>query len=216
MNSNRHVLITGTGRAGTTFLVELLTNLGLDTGFKPNEIAQKKDKKARAGLEHNLRSKDCPYIVKDPWFCDYANEILAETDLVIEHIFIPVRDLFAAAESRRFVTSSNIKSLSLLGKIKYALGIKKVFTGGLWHQGSLKPGQQEQVLLNQLYKLLVDISSTNIPVTLLQYPKSVKDGDYLYENLKPILKDISYDYFIDTFKQTVQPELVHSFSKNDR
>ena len=29
----RHLVITGVGRSGTTFLVELLTGLGLDTGF---------------------------------------------------------------------------------------------------------------------------------------------------------------------------------------
>ena len=33
MTPRRHVVITGTGRAGTSFLVELLTHLGLETGF---------------------------------------------------------------------------------------------------------------------------------------------------------------------------------------
>lgn len=28
-----HIIISGTGRAGTTFLVQLLTELELDTGF---------------------------------------------------------------------------------------------------------------------------------------------------------------------------------------
>ena len=32
MNCEHKVIITGTGRVGTTFLVHLLTELGLDTG----------------------------------------------------------------------------------------------------------------------------------------------------------------------------------------
>jgi hypothetical protein len=32
----RHILISGTGRAGTTFLVQLFTALGFDTGFDLN------------------------------------------------------------------------------------------------------------------------------------------------------------------------------------
>src|SRR6516164_482379 len=33
-----HTIISGTGRAGTTFLVKLLTNLGLDTGYQKNQM----------------------------------------------------------------------------------------------------------------------------------------------------------------------------------
>ena len=31
------ILITGPGRSGTTFIVQMLTRLGFDTGFKPGE-----------------------------------------------------------------------------------------------------------------------------------------------------------------------------------
>ena len=31
----RHLVTTGVGRSGTTYLVELPTRLGLDTGFHP-------------------------------------------------------------------------------------------------------------------------------------------------------------------------------------
>ena len=64
MPPRNHFVITGTGRTGTTFLIELLTNLGLETGFRPAELSSKKSKNARAGFEHDMRSKDCPYIIK--------------------------------------------------------------------------------------------------------------------------------------------------------
>ena len=38
----KHVVITGTGRAGTTFLIEVLTILGLDTGFNIEELSSGK------------------------------------------------------------------------------------------------------------------------------------------------------------------------------
>ena len=38
LTPRHHVIITGTGRAGTTFLMELLTNLGLDTGFNSGNL----------------------------------------------------------------------------------------------------------------------------------------------------------------------------------
>lgn len=40
-----------------------------------------------------------PYVVKSPWLCDYADEVLKRDDIEIEHVFIPMRDLHAAAQS---------------------------------------------------------------------------------------------------------------------
>jgi len=216
MQERKHILITGTGRAGTTFLVELFTNLGFDTGFNADSLIDKKDSLGRAGLEHDLRLDDSPYVVKDPWFCDYASEILSRSDIFLEHIFIPIRDLTAAAESRRFVTRSGNKQISFLDKFKSLLGKKTTFAGGLWHTNSLNNGSQEEILLAQLYKLMVAVSSTQCPVTLIKYPRSTKDALYLYEKLKPVLKEKTLEEFTSVYLETVKPDLVHTFSKNDK
>ena len=55
MSCRKHVVITGTGRAGTTFLVELLTALGMDTGYDVDDLPTRKSTVARAGLEHEDR-----------------------------------------------------------------------------------------------------------------------------------------------------------------
>ncbi|MEM9884588.1 MAG: hypothetical protein AAF849_01765 [Bacteroidota bacterium] len=215
MAVRKHIVITGTGRTGTTFLVELLTKLGLDTGFSLSDIATKKNKLARAGLETDLRSDNCPYIVKDPWFCDYANEIFEQENIEIEHVFIPIRDLKAAAESRRYVTKAGMKEVSFVERLKYLLGKRKRFKGGLWHTNSFKQSEQESVLLRQVYKLMLALSDANVPITLIKYPRSVKDGIYLFQKLKPILKDISTQHFMEVYTETVQPNLVHSFNHSD-
>ena len=198
-----HVLITGTGRTGTTFLVQLLTNLGLDTGYTRQNMTL--FEYARAGLEHNVAHKNAPYIVKDPWFCDYAEEVLERDDIQIEHVFIPMRDLHAAAESRRYVVKNTPS--------KTALRPSQI-PGGLWHTDN--ENEQEYVLLQQIYKLSLALSNATIPLTLLRYPKITKDCPYLYEKLKPILGEIGSSQFDSVFKETVRSDLVHSFNKNDR
>jgi len=72
-----HIVITGTGRAGTTFLVQLLTHLGLDTGFDVDTIDLSPI--ARASLETDIRDPNAPYIVKSPFLCDLAEEVVASS-----------------------------------------------------------------------------------------------------------------------------------------
>src|SRR5882762_280395 len=78
----RHVVITGIGRAGTTFLVQLLTNLKLETGYTAETLQKGIDENARAGLENDVQNDKAPYIVKSPWFCDYAAEVVKREDII--------------------------------------------------------------------------------------------------------------------------------------
>lgn len=210
-----HVVITGTGRAGTTFLVELLTQLRLDTGFSVENMASAKYPDARAGLEHDIRENNCPYIVKSPWFCDHADEVVARPDIAIDHVFIPMRDLPAAAESRRYVSRVSAAKLPLLKRLR-RLFKRKSFPGGLWITRSGKPGKQEEILLRQVYQMMWAVADTNTPVTLLRFPRTVKDPGYLYDKLKPILGGIGYPEFSVAYEKVVHPELVHQFSPRDR
>lgn len=207
----RHVVITGTGRCGTTFLVQLLTRLGLDTGFSEGEL--ERNNVAHAGLEHDIRREGSPFIVKSPWFCSYADEVFARPDIVVEHVFVPMRDLHAAAESRRRVTRMHLAQLPLLRRLRHGLRRKKI-AGGLMHTSD--PDRQEEVLLEQLYRLMLALSQSAVPVTFLQYPRLVTDCRYLFEKLKPILPGITMEFFAEVFDRTLRPELVHSYGESDR
>lgn len=206
----QHVLIAGTGRAGTTFLVQLLTNLELDTGFSTENMQI--DQNARAGLEYDLRDDNAPYIVKCPSFGLYADEVLNGEAIVIEHAFIPMRDLHAAAESRRHVVRQELKNKSLLQKLLYRLNLTSI-PGGLTSK-TRNAKKQEFVLATELYDLLLKFAGKSIPVTLLHYPLLTQDSDYLYDCLQPILKKIDRELFTTIFNQTVRPELVSTFKKN--
>jgi hypothetical protein len=212
MNKPRgHVVITGTGRAGTTFLVQLLTKLKLETGYNPETLHKHISENARAGLENDIRKDGAPYIVKSTFFCDYVGEVVKREDIRLEHVFVPVRDLYAAAESRRFVTRKAVSKMPFWKRLKNRIKPPKL-AGGLMHSRAKR--KQEKVLMGQLYNLILALSEAHIPVTLLQFPKLVKDSAYLYEKLKPILGTISYSEFESKFSQTVRPELVHDFNQN--
>lgn len=174
-----------------------MTNLGLDTGFDRDTARAIVETEGRAGLELDVRKKRCPYVVKSPHFCDYAPEVLQNQEISIDRVLIPIRDLEAAAESRRYVTRLNSTK------------------GGLWHTDSLEPGAQERALLSQMYKLVLALSDRHIPVTFIRYPRLIKDPSYLFKKLAPILQDITLDTFLEAFNATVRPELVHQFNDND-
>jgi hypothetical protein len=209
-----HVVITGTGRCGTTFLVELLTYLGLDTGFTPQELARYKLKGARAGLEKSLIREKCPYIVKKPSFCDHAPLVFANEKLSIDHVFIPIRNLHAAAESRRLITRQKIAALPFIQRLIYRLKPRQL-SGGLWGTSSLKQGVQENVLKTKIYNLLLTLSEHRTPYTLIRFPRLINDGPYLYEKLKPVLNNIPYEKFEAAFHTVRHPELVHHFNQQD-
>ena len=196
-----HVIISGTGRAGTTFLVQLLTALGLDTGFPDPESGIYAN--CNAGMELDLRQPEAPYIVKSPYICDYLDEVMRSGRVVIDHAIVPMRDLFAAAESRRDVSSrSNLPVLP------------DRVAGGLWN--TTRPDDQEAVLTQQFYKLFIALAEHDIPVTLLHFPRLATDADYLYGKLSFLLSNMPRGAFLRGFGSVSKPDLIHDFSVKGR
>lgn len=193
-----HIIISGTGRAGTTFLVQLLTNLGLDTGYDPDSMPAVA--RSHGGLERDIRDDDAPYIVKSPWLCDYIDEVVANPAIAIDHAIIPVRDLEAAAESRRRV-DRDARGEALAGAHS---------PGGLWHTDD--PSRQEDVLARQLHNLLVGLAKSDARVILLHYPRLTQDADYLHAKLRPLVGDRPFG---DVFRRTVDRSLVHRYTAQD-
>lgn len=196
----RHILISGTGRSGTTYLVQLFTALGFDTGFDMNQENTSPD--CNAGMEWDLRNSNLPFIVKSPWMCEYLDSVLSNGDIHIEHLIVPVRDLFSAAESRRDVMRRT--------EINGLKGSQNV-PGGLW--GTSDPAMQEQALTERFYKLLWTTAKYDVPLTLLEFPRIVHESEYLRKKLIPIfgrwrLQKKRFNY---AFSLVSQPNLVHDF-----
>ena len=72
-----HILIGGTGRTGTTLLVQVLTVLGFDTGYSEQQVLRDVDDISHAGLEHaSLGEPDLPQVIKSPWLSDQIEDAL--------------------------------------------------------------------------------------------------------------------------------------------
>jgi hypothetical protein len=195
--AKHHLIITGTGRAGTTLLVQLLTDLGLDTGF--TNIRDHIHPYARAGMEFQYNHPNAPYILKTPAFCDVLDEWITRTGVVIDHAIVPTRNLRAAAESRRYVTQMTPPEARL----------GTVVIGGLWNTSD--PAQQEAALLGSLRKLDLALSKHKIPSTRPEFPRFERDPRYLYDQIQRHLGGITYARFTESFARVVDSSLIHEF-----
>lgn len=195
------VYISGTGRAGTTLLVELLTAAGCDTGFSPTGTSSSNIyfKTARAGLELDLFDKDGPQICKSPYLCDQVDLVL-KAGIVISHVIIPVREFASSALSRAFVQEQTPKS-------------KNPVAGGFWDAGNVV--DQELILRSKFANLVEACVRNDIPMTFLSFPRFARDADYLFRKLEFLLRDkLVFRNFQAVFDATVRSEFIHDFSHN--
>jgi hypothetical protein len=207
---SHHVVISGAGRAGTSFLMVLLTRLDLDTGFTAEDIARDLARPAHAGLERDLRDHALPRVVKNPNLCDHIDEVLARTDLKIEHLIVPLREPEAAAQSRQRVQQAGLQALSWRKRLS-ARFKRKALDGGLWPGTQHLP--QEPVLLDRVHRLLLAVAAEPIPVTLLAYPRLVRDPAYLHAKLAPIFPGLAWPVFQAAFAAVVRPDWVHAYGQ---
>jgi len=161
-----HLLISGTGRTGTTALTTFLHALGVKT------VVGGIDKNSRAGWEATL-TPDAPYLIKSPFLCDTLDECVNNNDVIIDGLIVPIRDLYSAAESRRSVQR------------KSGSDVKPV-PGGLWC-ANMESGVQEGILAIKLYNLIYKATQLNITPIFIDFDRLIRDSEYLWENLIPFL-----------------------------
>jgi hypothetical protein len=184
----RHLIIAGTGRAGTSFLVRYLTELGLDTTLGRHGDAAGWDDEANAGLENLLISgNDLPYVIKSPWISEYVGQILNEKQFKIDAFIVPVRDLVEAATSRvvlerRAIHQHNPWMGEQLDRTWETYGHT---AGGLVY--SLNPLDQARLLAVQFHQLVLKVSEVGIPLVFPAFPRIVTDWEYLHACLRPVL-----------------------------
>lgn len=163
------IIICGTGRAGTTLLVRILTVAGMDTGFKPRRFKGVEENLGRAGLEKPVRRHNAdklPLVVKSPQIVDVLPQLLAESWFPIGLAIIPMRELGSAANSRRQVRERAI-----------AAGENPdMAPGGLWKTDQAE--NQHWVLAEQFYRTLEPLVAAEVPVVTLSFPRFAKDVDY--------------------------------------
>jgi hypothetical protein len=188
------VVIAGTGRAGTTLLVQILTQLGLDTGFATDAAL---DTHARAGLEL-VTLVDAPRIVKNPALSTNLRGVLERGDVAIEHVIVPMRDLDIAAASRVRVSE---------------YGRRPDAPGGMWHTNL--GHNQRDALAGVFYELIWTLVEFDVPYTFLAFPRFALDADYLAEKLAWLAPDASVDDFRRAVEHCADPTLITQSALTD-
>jgi len=174
-----HAVIAGTGRSGTTFLVKFLAACGLDVG---EGLDEQWNERASAGMERNLLLEDAPYLVKDPGFANYCAKVDL-TELAIDALIVPMRDLASAATSRSL--QERMAKISRDGPgVQPPLEVA-ITPGGI--VASLDPVDQGRLLAVQFHRLIHWATINNVPLFLIDFPRLVTDRGYLIDSLWPWL-----------------------------
>jgi hypothetical protein len=183
-----HLLITGTGRAGTSFLVKYLAELGLNTHCDRQQ-APHWDRTAQAGLE-NLPLVDpagtLPYVIKTPWLTEYTDQILARDDIAVDVVIVPIRNLVEAAASRTVVELQNLHA-----RLPGMVNLDQTWENWGFTPGgtvfSLNPLDQARLLALGFHQLVEHVTKADIPIVFLDFPRIVEDADYLFAKIKSYL-----------------------------
>lgn len=185
-----HLLIAGTGRAGTSLLVRILHACGLDTEISRRGDAVFWDHHANAGIENiPIVGDDHPYVVKSPYSYQFIRELLARTDIKLDGVLIPVRNLDEAVASR-IILELRHRYEHL---VEFASQVEETWrdwgtvAGGVTY--SLEPLDQARILAHSLHRIIEPLVDAEIPIHFLKFPKFAQDVEYLYRRLVSVLPD---------------------------
>lgn len=210
---DKKLMILGSGRSGTTFIVKLLTRLGLYTGYCPYGEVELGD--TRGGCEFGIFSFGAvnqylsesqtsldtthikevfeefitgPFIIKSPSYSWYIKLLIVNYKIPIGHIFVPVRD-------HREVARSRIKErLELL----------------------ITPNDYDSQILAcdiLLGRCVEAAILADIPITFTRFPDIVTDEAYCWDKLNSVLSE-TYDIHLDRdrfrqeFQQLSDPSII--------
>lgn len=186
-----HLVIAGTGRAGTSLLVRYLQRLGLQTELARTDAVPFWDEAANAGFETNfLMDTEAPYVVKSPWLFEFIDEALASTEIKLDAVVIPMRDLEAAASSRSILELRKMHAhFGALANLPRTWETWGVVPGGILY--SLNPLDQARLLAVGFHKVLQRLVEADVPVVLLAFPRMTEDADYLFNKLSRFLPGVT-------------------------
>jgi hypothetical protein len=182
------VIITGSGQCGTTFLVDLLTELGFDTGYTSEQKGDPKGSREWTIRGEHARKERIPSIIKNPRLCTDLLERAERWDWNVTHVYLSLRDYEAVANN----------------KYKRRNPVR--------HPGKTKEDSME------LYKMtassfvghaLLQIAEGELPHTLIVFPRSARDPEYLFEKLSFVLDGMSYKTFLVGFNKIADPDKIH-------
>jgi hypothetical protein len=182
------ILITSTGRSGTTFVTLLYIFLNQDVNFTKETYQQELSKFyiTNCGLEGDYTSEST--VIKNPNFLYKIAEI--QKHIHIKYIIFPWRNFIQSAISRAYISQMTPN-------------------GGLWNATDV---ESQIAFYKKSYKIfLLDTTRYKIPVIYLDFEQLILDPYYVYQSLKPTFtnpqttetktQEISFDEFLLAYYQ---------------
>lgn len=185
---SKKVIVTGSGKCGTTFFMKLLTELGYDTGYKVGEDPEDTFEWRIRGRHANKKNQ--PYVIKSPNLCRDLLDRADQWDWEIKHVYVLLRDYKDVANNKWQHRHAN--------------------DGQDW-----SPEQKEEIMqeyvdtaAGHIGHLVYQVISSDVPHTYLMFPRIITDPRYLWRTCT-ILNNISYETFKAAFDKVADLGRVH-------
>ena len=205
-----HLLIAGTGRAGTSLLVRYLDALGLTTHITRSNGQTHLIEDANAGLEDLVLhgGANLPYVVKSPWLYQFIDEVLKRTDITIDGVIIPIRNLAEAASSRIILELQRLHhNQEWMADEARTWDHWGETPGGAVY--ALDPVDQARLLAVGFHHLVERLTRAGIPIYLIAFPRFTQDPEYLFSTLRGCLPpSASLESILPLHKSLIDPEKV--------
>ena len=172
------ILITGTGRCGTTFLIKLFSFLDFNTGYTRDNYKTFISSNCNSGMERSYNENY--YILKNPNIMRNIHEILKDKSVIIKTIIIPIRDL----------------KMSAISRVKH----KNLHGGLLCATNEISQIQYyKDILTHYLYFM----TKYDINTIFIDFDKMINDKTYLFNKIKSIIyeKNIDFESFCNIYDE---------------
>lgn len=164
-----NVIVAGPGKSGGSLLMQLFTELGIDTGFPKGLSFENND--AGGSYEKRLRGSGIkfplPYVVKEPQMCSDIDLRIQRLNLDVDHIYIMLRRPGPEACALEFMRRGAPDKAKFEEQIN-GDDLKRV-TAGM------------QLRECQIVNLVAEM---DLPHTLVSYPRYADDLDYAFLKFK--------------------------------
>lgn len=215
-------LVVGTGRCGTTFLIQLLTQAGCDTGLIYENNTWYTDRHQRVGeiaadgevlsvIREPERGKFVTYDAEIRAGCEYHIACSDSAETIANELPEYIKNPRLAMSLGKLLSRGLIKVRHVIVPTRdlddVALSKKQLFRYPDQPFYAAQRVELWQQSAQQLGALMTTLGQYDIPFTLLSFPRMVLDPDYLFAKLQPVcgFERVAFD---KAFQEIAQPAFV--------
>jgi hypothetical protein len=215
----RHALIAGTGRCGTSLLVEVFSEIGLSTAIGREDDSY--FSAVNAGHEISPAAQDLPYIIKSPFAYEWLSKKTSKHFLEkLDFAIIPVRSCSQSVSSRLVNEYINMYSDPRdihpnYGDWQESPPISRGLAPGGLHF-PLDPRDQARFLAVCNLELIYLLASHGVHTLFLPFPEYAINPDLACRLLQPFLAfhKITDNELINALNRNRISSKIHSYSDN--